>query len=225
MGPTIIRDISRPSADVIKSFRDVNAADAHEAMGKAGAMAPAISRRTGDRLCGPATTVRVPTGDNMMVHAGAKLADPGDVLVIEASTTRAAVWGELTTRQAIAGGLEGIVTSGNVRDVDEVDQLGFPTFARAVSQSGAVKETPGSVNVPVVVGGVSVSPGDIVIGDGDGVTIVPQEDAQSTLTAARELLEREEELRDRLEHGETLYDIAGYEETLQAHGMSVSGEK
>jgi 4-hydroxy-4-methyl-2-oxoglutarate aldolase len=222
MDPTIVHNIDRPPADLVDAFSTVSAADAHEAMEKAGAMAPAIGRVTGERLCGPATTVKVPTGDNMMVHAGAKLADPGDVLVIEASTTRAAVWGELTTRQAIESGLEGIVTGGNVRDVDEVSELGFPTFARAASQSGAVKATPGSVNVPVVVGGVAVSPGDMVIGDGDGVTVVPRTQAADVLTAVSELHDREAELRTRLDAGETLYDIAGYEEVLNRHGLTLS---
>lgn len=215
-------EIVRPDPQVIDAFREHSAADVHESMDKQGSLGPEITRVTGDRtLCGPATTVRLPAGDNMMIHVGARLANPGDVLVIAADTTRAATWGELATRNALRKGLEGVVSAGNVRDVEEIDELGFPVFARSVSQTGAVKQTPGSVNVPVPVGDQVINPGDIVLGDANGVTIIPRERAEETLEAAEKHRQYENDIRDRIEDGESLYDIAGFDELLAEHGISI----
>lgn len=221
MTAEINRDVDRPSEDVVETLREVSAADVHEAMDKTGALSPDIARVTGETLCGPATTVRLPTGDNMMVHVGAKLARPGDVLVIEANTTTAATWGELATRNALRKGLEGVVSSGNVRDVEAVDELGFPVFGRAVSQMGAVKETPGSVNVPVAVGDEVIEPGDVVVGDADGVTVAPGERAGEVAEAAVEYREREDEIRRRIEDGESLFEITDYEALLAEHDVPI----
>lgn len=215
----IVREVERPDAELIEAFRNVSAADAHEAMGKSNAMAPEIGPVTGSTaLCGPACTVRIPPGDNLMVHVGSQLAEPGDVLVIAAETTRAVTWGELLAVNAIERGIAGVVSAGNVRDVDVLSELDFPVFAAAVSQSGAVKRTPGSVNVPVAVGGVTVDPGDVVIGDGDGVTVVPKDDAEAVLDEVAEIEEREARVRERISAGETLFEISGYDEKLDALG-------
>ncbi|MFC7157506.1 4-carboxy-4-hydroxy-2-oxoadipate aldolase/oxaloacetate decarboxylase [Halomarina halobia] len=218
----IITDIDRPTEELLASFRGHSAADVHEAMGKTNAMSPEIGRVTGRRtICGPATTVRLPTGDNMMIHVGSHLARPGDVLVIEARTTRAATWGELATRNALQRELEGVVSSGNVRDVDAIDDLGFPVFSRAVSQIGAVKETVGSVNVPVTVGEVVVDPGDIVVGDADGVTVVPRREARDVLDRLEAHVEREESIKQRIDRGEALFDIAGFDELLRDRNAAI----
>jgi len=221
MGNHIIRDVHRPPETAVDALHGRSAADVHEAMSKTGAMAPEISRATGDYVCGPATTVRLPTGDNMMIHVGAKVAHPGDVLVIEATTTSAATWGELATRNAIRKGLEGVVSSGNVRDTEAIDNLGFTVFGRAVSHIGAVKETPGWVNVPVSVGDQVVNPGDIIVGDADGVTVVPKEDAAGVARATADHNAKEDEIRRRIEDGESLFDIAGFEEQLADRGIEL----
>lgn len=220
MSAQIIQQIDRPDPGVVERLGDHSAADVHEAMGKTGAMAPEMSLRTaGAPVCGTATTVRLPAGDNLMIHVGARVADPGDVLVIEAETTRAATWGELATRNAMRKGLAGVVSDGNVRDIDAVSDLEFPVFSPAVSQTGAVKGTPGSVNIDVSVGGTVVSPGDVIIGDADGVTVVPKDEAAAVADAADDHLERENGIRERIENGESLYEIAGFDETLAEHGL------
>jgi 4-hydroxy-4-methyl-2-oxoglutarate aldolase len=220
MEPEINREIHRPDPEIVERFGTHSAADVHEAMGKRNAMEPEISLRTsGAPVCGPATTVRLPAGDNMMIHVGIELAKPGDVLVIEAETTRAATWGELATRYAMKKGLAGVVSSGNVRDIDAVTELGFPVFSPAVSQIGAVKETLGSVNVDVSVGDAIVSPGDVIVGDTDGVTVVPGDAAEDVVDAADAHLERENRLRERIENGESLYEISGYDDVLVDHGL------
>ena len=225
MNAQIVENIDRPSQDVVDSLAEHSAADVHEAMGDGGAMEPSISLRTaGVPMCGPATTVQLPTGDNMMIHVGARVAEPGDVLVIAADTTRAATWGELATRNALRKGLAGVVSAGNVRDVDAVSDLEFPVFSPAVSQSAPVKKTPGSVNVPVSVGNVVVNPGDIIVGDSDGVTVVPRERAEAVLAKADERLERENEIRERIENGESLYDITNLDELITSHGLQSLAE-
>jgi 4-hydroxy-4-methyl-2-oxoglutarate aldolase len=221
MGDHIMRDVTRPPETTVEALQGRSAADVHEAMNKTGAMAPEISRATGDYVCGPATTVRLPTGDNMMIHVGANVAQPGDVLVIEATTTSAATWGELATRNALRKGLEGVVSSGNVRDTETIDALGFTVFGKAVSHIGAVKETPGWVNVPVSVGDQIVNPGDVVVGDADGVTVVPKEDAAEVAQAVADHEAKEDEIRQRIEDGESLFDIAGFEDLLAEHGIEL----
>jgi len=157
----------------------------------------------------------------MMAHVGVEYAEPGDVLVVAAESDRAATWGELSTRNAMRRGIDGIVTGGNVRDSAWLSGSEFSVFAPAVSQAGAVKETPGSVNVSVVVGDVSVSPGDIVVGDADGVTVVPRQEAATILEATERKVEHEEDIRRRIDDGESLCEILGLEETLVDHDISI----
>lgn len=222
MSVPVIESIDRPPETLVDAFRGASSADVHEAMGKSGAMAPVITPATdATEICGPAVTVRLPPGDNMMIHVAAKLATPGDVLVIAASTTRAATWGELATKNALQNGLEGVVSDGNVRDVERIEDLNFPVFSRAVSQSGATKKTPGPVNVPVSVGGLIVDPGDIVVGDADGITVVPQDKAERVINAFDEKETQEEAIRERIEDGEELFDILLGDDGLDDHDVDV----
>lgn len=225
MTPTIVEAIERPPDHLVDTFRGTSAADIHEAMNKSGGLDPSISPVTSEtELCGPAVTVHLPEGDNMMIHLAAKLAEPGDVIVIAANTTRAATWGELATRNAIRNDIEGVVSDGNVRDIERIEELGFPVFSRAVSQIGATKNTPGSVNVPISVGNVTVTPGDIVVGDSDGVTVVPQRHADTVVTALHEKTEREAKIRDRLDQGDELFDvILGSEELAKYDIKHIEG--
>lgn len=242
----IVREFDRPDRDVVEALGEQTAADVHEALGKRNAMSPDIApvggaatggdgaaggeTATGDEgepggegatLCGPACTAVVHPGDNMMAHVAVEYAQPGDVVVVAAASDRAAIWGELASRNALEQGIAGLVTSGNVRDADWIADSEFPVFASAVSQAGAVKETPGSVNVPVSVGDVSVRPGDVVVGDGDGVTVVPREEAREVVEAAEARAEHEEEVRERIRAGETIYERLGLEEKLRDHGVRV----
>ena len=224
----IVREFDRPDRDVVESLGEQTAADVHEAMGKRNAMSPdiapvggAATGNEGATLCGPACTAVVHPGDNMMAHVAVEYAQPGDVVVVAAASDRAAIWGELASRNALEQGVAGLVTSGNVRDADWIADSEFPVFASAVSQAGAVKETPGSVNVPVSVGDVSVRPGDVVVGDGDGVTVVPREEARAVLEVAEARAEHEEEVRERIRAGETLYEQLGLEAKLRDHDVRV----
>lgn len=203
-----IGEIERPGRDIVNSFGGLSAADVHEAMGKSNAMAPEIGPISATAsLCGPAYTVRVPPGDNLTVHAAAQFSEPNDILVVSTATKRAAIWGELMTLNAQRKGLGGLVTDGNIRDSDWLSDCDFPVFASATSQAGAVKETPGAINIPVSVGDVTVSPGDIVLGDSDGISVIPKDIAPSVLERTKEVMAREKQIRKRIEQGESLYKI------------------
>jgi 4-hydroxy-4-methyl-2-oxoglutarate aldolase len=211
----VVRDFERPDRETIDALGESDAASVHEALGERTAMDPEVGPINEEAtVCGPACTVRVPPGDNAMVHLASDLAEPGDVLVVATESCRAAVWGELLTRNAKRQELGGLVTDGNVRDTDHLSESEFPVFSAAVSQAGAVKETPGSVNVPVSVGGVAVRPGDIVVGDRDGVTVVPREAADDAAAAAAAIADHEATLRARIDEGETLADLLGIHDLI-----------
>ena len=204
----IVQNFQRPPAELVRSLEQYAAATVHEALGKQNAMEPELGPVGPDTtVCGPACTVRVPVGDNAMAHLGTDIAAPGDVLVVSAQSHRAAIWGELATRNARQQDLGGLVTDGNVRDSAFLADSEFPVFAPAVSQAGAVKETPGAVNVPVSVGGITVEPGDVVVGDADGVTVVPRDKLRETVEAAERIHEHEAHLRQQIADGETLADL------------------
>lgn len=220
MNKKIVEEIQRPDEEIINSIEGHSSADVHEAMGKTKALAPEINLRTsGVPICGPAVTVDLPIGDNLMVHVGSRVANEGDVLVISAGTDRGATWGELATRNAIRKGLKGVVSSGNIRDIEAVSNLEFPVFSSSVSQIGAVKETSGSVNIPVSIGGVIVNPGDLIVGDRDGVTVIPKEEAENVLKQSEDHLDKENEIRERIESGESLYEIKNYDDIIMSEGL------
>ncbi len=163
-----------------------------DAMGRFNFMDPDVRGRTGRGLCGPAVTVRCRPGDNLMVHKALDVAAPGDIVVVQAGGDRvSAVFGGLMCRAAVARRLGGIVVDGAVRDVEELGQLGFPVYSRSVSPGSCDKDGPGEVNVPIACGGTVVQPGDVVVGDADGVVVVPRADVSQVLARAAELVERE----------------------------------
>jgi regulator of RNase E activity RraA len=145
------------------------------------------------QLCGPALTVRAAPGDNLMVYKAFEIAQPGDVLVVEArGFTTVAQWGDITSMLAKAHGLAGMVTDGSLRDLKGIAEVGFPVFAKPVTTpNGALKDGPGEVNVPVSVGGVPVLPGDVVVADSHGVVIIPRRDASAVLVKAKKLASAE----------------------------------
>lgn len=147
----------------------------------------------GAKLAGPAFTVRVPAGDNLMVHKAIDIAAPGDVIVVDAAgVLEQAIIGDIMTSHAARRGVAGFVIDGAIRDAAELAARPFPVYARGVTHRGPYKNGPGEINVPVSIGGMVVRPGDIVVGDGDGVVAVPQADAEAVLAAAREQKKKED---------------------------------
>ncbi|MDS1140770.1 RraA family protein [Pusillimonas sp. SM2304] len=161
---------------------------------------------TGKRLCGTAFTVDVRPGDNLMIHAALMLAGPGDVLVIDGkASTTCALMGELMCAHAQQAGLAGIVIDGAVRDVDALRQGALPVYARAANPNGPTRIHGGRIGYPVSVGGVCVEPGDLVVGDDDGVVVVSKHEAPAVLDAARRKVEAEAQRMRDIQAGRLLY--------------------
>ena len=178
-------EITRPDPEIVDGFRAFDTPDVSDLMNRLYTMAPRIGPviRPDDRLVGPACTVKCFPGDNLMVHKSLDLARPGDVIVVDTSSSAmTAVVGDLVSTKARHRGIAGFVIDGLIRDQPRIHALGdFPVFAAGITPLGPLHRGPGEVNFPVSVGGVVVNPGDIVVADGNGVVIVPRESAPDIL--------------------------------------------
>lgn len=190
----VIRRYERVSSELIGRFEGIAAATVHEAYGRQGAMAARIKPiYSGMRLCGTALTVKAHPGDNLMLHKAIDICQPGEVIVVDHDGYEGGAWGENMTMSAMAKGCAGLVTNGCVRDTLNIKALGFSVFSIGVSMKGTSKETLGLINHPISCGGVVVYPGDLVVGDDDGVCVVKREKAVEVLelAQAREAMEAE----------------------------------
>ena len=192
----------------------------YEAAGKKGAMNATLRPvAPGMRLCGRALTVRCQPADNLTLHAAVTKAKPGDVIVADVGGfIEAGHWGEVLTVAAQQRGILGLVINGGVRDIDAARRRNFPVFAGGVSMKATVKEVFGSINEPIVCGGVEVRPGDIVLGDDDGVVVVAIEDAGPALQGAIAREAAELEVMRRLQAGELTIDILGFRDKIPQTG-------
>jgi regulator of RNase E activity RraA len=192
LGFRVLPSPPRVADAVIARFRGMASANVADAMGRFNFMDPGIQSRSGFPLCGPAVTVLCRPADNLMVHKALDVAQPGDVVVVSTvGSTTTAVFGDLMCRTAAAKKLGGIVVDGAIRDVDGIAALHFPAFSRSVTPGSCDKDGPGEVNVPIACGGTVVMPGDILVGDDDGVAVVPRAHAEEVLRLVDELMERE----------------------------------
>jgi len=218
LGFRIIADVPRPPADIVEAFRAKASSNLADAMGRFHFMDPGIVSRTGFPLCGVAVTVNARPGDNLMVHKALEVAQPGDVIVVSTNgNTTSALFGELMGHTAVGANLGGIVVDGAIRDVEGLKALGFPAFSRTVTPGGCDKDGPGEINVPIACGNTPVMPGDIVVGDEDGVAVVPREDAAEVLELVRALEEREKKRIAAIQAGELFK--AEIDEALRAKGV------
>ena len=211
---TIRTDIERVDASVVDAARALPSAALHEAGGKIGAL-PLVIKPVGRgfKVCGTAFTVHSPGGDNLWLHRAIALAQPGDVLVVYANGAyEHGYWGEIMTTAAKLRGLNGLVIDGGVRDADLLEQIGFPVFSRGLSIRGTGKDygAAGWLNAPVMIGNVVVSPGDLIVGDRDGVVAIPRERAAEVVQKAAKREADEAAILKRLEAGETTMQIYGF---------------
>ena len=218
LGFRIITDVSRPPADLVEGFRGKASSNVADAMGRFHFMDPGMVSRTGLPLCGVAVTVNARPGDNLMVHKALEVARPGEVVVVSTNgNTTSAIFGELMGTAAVEAELGGIVVDGAIRDVDGLADLGFPAFSRTVTPGGCDKDGPGEINVPIACGNTVVMPGDIIVGDEDGVAVVPREDAAEVLQLVLALEERERKRIAAIKGGELFK--AEIDEALRAKGV------
>ena len=220
-GPVVVRTIERADRAVVDELGLMGTATVHEAAGQRGCAGADICPIQQDvRLSGTAVTVSCHPGDNLMIHAAVEVCQDGDVLVVtHTAPSTHGVFGELLATSLRHRGVRALVVDAGVRDTAELRAMGFAVWSRHVSVEGTVKATPGSVNVPVVLRGVVVHPGDVVCADDDGVVVIPRGDAPRVLDAARARVEREEATRARLAAGELGLDIYGLRRKLHDLGV------
>jgi 4-hydroxy-4-methyl-2-oxoglutarate aldolase len=207
--------------DQIKQLRDLGAATVYEAQGAKGALDQGIKPIDPTvRLAGPALTVDCRPADNLMLHYAVQKAAPGDVLVVDAKGfMEAGPWGDVLTIQAMKVGIAGLVINGCVRDANLIIELGFPVFCRGLSIKGTGKNQPGRLNVPITFGDVLIHPGDIIVGDRDGVVVVPRDEAASAISSSLAREEKEAGQRKAIEQGAMTAELLNLTDTLKRFGL------
>lgn len=215
---TIEPEIERPDRNVVSAFEEVPSTIVSDVTGNVGlAMDSGIEPAyNGIEMAGTAVTVNASPGDNLIIHKAITMAEPGDVLVIDCNGyTETGHLGELMCRSCQANDLAGIVIDGSFRDGEAIAEMEFPVYARGTHPQGPLKQDPGSINVTISCGGVTVDPGDIVVGDNDGLGVVPGENAEEVLERAREKITAEDDVREEVTKGEYLFELNGYDELFE----------
>lgn len=186
--PDVIRDFERVDPAVVAQAATFPSSILADVAGRRGALHGRIAPLAPSmRFAGPALTVEVRPGDNLMIHAALAIAKPGDVIIVDGKgDLSSALMGEIMSQQAVALGVAAVVIDGAVRDSEAIRELGFPMFAAGLNPNGPTKSVAGRLNHPISIGGVSVKPGDLVVGDADGVTVIEREKAAAMLPLAAE---------------------------------------
>lgn len=216
----VIKTIPRPDAALVKKLSHHGSATVHEAMGRTGAMERTIKPLArGMKICGPAFTVKAQAGDNVMILKAMREARPGDVIVVDCGRCpESGPFGELAAAECQTKGLGGFVTTGSVRDTAEIIAMGFPVFSSGISIVGTVKESLGLINHPISAGGVIVHPGDIILGDDDGIVVIPLAGAADALEKSDARVAKEAKTLEKIRAGGSILDIYGYAAVLERQG-------
>jgi 4-hydroxy-4-methyl-2-oxoglutarate aldolase len=225
LGSTIYTRIPVPDPALVAESGRYTVADLHESLGPVQGRQSLMSPRMrpllqSRRISGAAITSYNYPGDNLMIHAALKIAEKGQVLVLtNGGGSQGALWGDLASTFAAKKGIAGVVVDGPIRDVDALREIGVPIWTTAISPAHPEKRGPGSVNVPTVVDGVLVEPGDVIAADGDGVLVIPRAHLAHAVAGARERALKEATIRQRIEAGDALFDILHIEAALRQAGI------
>ncbi len=204
-------DFTRPDPTLIRRVASFPSATLHEAMGRKGAfphdIKPIAPKMT---LCGPALTVSCPPMDNLGIHRAIYLAQPGDVLVVSVGGGyEGGYWGEIMTFAAQQRGIAGLVIDGCVRDRDLIEEMGFSVFSRGLAIHGTIKKEKGVINSPLMIGEILINPGDLLVGDSDGVVLVPQSEISRAVEASQQREDKEDQYKKELAEGKSTLEIIG----------------
>ena len=222
----IVRNIKRAEAEIIEALFTQGVATIHEAQGRIGLLNPYMRPiYPSAKVAGSAVTVSCQPGDNLMIHAAVEVCQPGDVLVVTTtSESTDGMFGDLLATSCQAHGIRGLIIDAGIRDVADLTTMDFPVWAKAISAQGTVKATPGSVNVDVVCAGAIIRPGDVVVGDIDGVVVIKREDAAAVAQLGQKRLEKESQSRAKLAAGELGIEFYGLRAKLKELGVEYVDE-
>ncbi|MBI4634254.1 MAG: 4-carboxy-4-hydroxy-2-oxoadipate aldolase/oxaloacetate decarboxylase [Deltaproteobacteria bacterium] len=218
----VIRTIERVPAELVTRYKDLSSATVYEASGARGALSSRIKPVSPDmKLCGTAITVKVRPGDNLILHKAIYVAQPGDVIIADAEGfPEAGPWGEIMAVAAMARGIAGLVINGSVRDSQAMSDLGFPVFSCGLCIKGTEKISLGLINHPLNMDNITIIPGDLILGDRDGVVAVKREEADDIFRKSLAREEKEKTIKERLRKGESTLDIYGFGEILRTRGLT-----
>jgi 4-hydroxy-4-methyl-2-oxoglutarate aldolase len=219
--PVVIREVEQPPADAIAALGKFGVSTIHEAQGRCGLLAPYMRPiYAGGSIAGPAITVSLPPGDNLMIHVAVEVCRLGSIVVVApTSPCTDGYFGELLATSLRAHGVKGLVIDAGCRDVRALTDMKFPVWSRAISSQGTVKASLGSVNVGVVCAGAYVEAGDVVVADDDGVVVVKRTAITEVIAAAEQREKKEETNRQRLAKGESGLDIYGLRAKVAELGL------